>query len=234
MNLSFGKSSSRVLEVEEVQERTPLEEASTRFVNSSDDLLSIAGFDGSLKWVNPAHERVLGFPEQEIVGKPYLDFIHADDVERAAGELARLETGQSTNDFEVRVRTSEGSYRWFLFTATPNLEDELIYSIGKDITERKRTEETLRETEGLFLRAFDEAPIGMLTIGLDGRLVSVNRSFAEMIGRTEAELRGVPIWDVMHQADRGPASAALPQLVSGEIRTYQAENRYVHAEGHSI
>jgi PAS domain S-box-containing protein len=122
-----------------------LEHAAERFAEFSADLLAITGFDGRVKWVNTAHEELLGYAMKELVGKPYLDFLHPDDRERAAAEGTRMAGTRngSTSSFEIRLRTREGRHRWFLFSATPSPDEELVYSVGKDVTERRWAEEEL-------------------------------------------------------------------------------------------
>lgn len=233
--MSVGKPPYRLLEVDEAHGRSHVARASARFVTFSEDLLTVCGFDGLVKWVNPAHEAVLGYSKEELIGKPCREFLHPDDLERAVAEAEKLSTpGRSTDSFEARVRSRDGSYRWFRFTATVSLEEELIYGVGKDITEPKETEEALRQAESLFLRAFDHAPIGMVFAALDGRFLRVNRSFAKMLGRPSEEILGIPFWDITYPTDRDAAATAMSRLISGEISVYKREQRYVHAEGHVV
>jgi PAS domain S-box-containing protein len=119
-------------------------EQATRFLEFSSDLLSIAGFDGIVRWVNPAHEAILGYTSQEMLGRAYSEFLHPDDLGRAlrTAERAR-QTGEEVTAFEARLRHSDGSYRWFQFSARPHPDLKVIYSVGRDITERRRAEEEL-------------------------------------------------------------------------------------------
>jgi PAS domain S-box-containing protein len=119
----------------------PVRAGDARFFALSLDLLAVAGFDGYLKRVNPAWERVSGYTTAELTSRPYLEFIHPDDRERTAAEAARLaETGAETIDFELRLVTRDGDERWILFSAQGAQEEEAIYAVGKDITERKLAE----------------------------------------------------------------------------------------------
>jgi PAS domain S-box-containing protein len=112
-----------------------------RFFALSLDLLSVAGFDGFMKRANPAWEQVLGWTEEELTSRPYLELVHPDDRERAMREAARLTRGGGeTGEFELRFATRDGGWRWLLFSAQGDVEDRLIYSVGKDITERRIAE----------------------------------------------------------------------------------------------
>src|SRR5260370_6559891 len=100
------------------------------------DMSCIAGFDGYFKRLNPAWERVLGFTKGELLSKPYLDFVHPDDRAITLAEAAKIETGAKTLFFRNRYLCRDGSYRWLSWHAVPFPEQQLIYAVGRDITER--------------------------------------------------------------------------------------------------
>ena len=116
-----------------------------RFFESSLDMLCIVGFDGYFKRLNPAWENVLGFTNEELLAKPYREFIHPDDLESTVTEAEKVAAGAATTSFENRYRCKDGSYRWFLWNAVPFPRQQLIYCDARDITERKQAEEKLRQ-----------------------------------------------------------------------------------------
>jgi two-component system sensor histidine kinase/response regulator len=125
-------------------ERKRAEEELDRFFTLSPDMLCIAGFDGYFKRVNPACESVLGFKAEELCASPYLDFVHPEDRERTIEQADKLYSGTGTILFENRYRSRDGSYRWLHWTATPVVEDGVIYGAARDVTRRKQAEEALR------------------------------------------------------------------------------------------
>jgi anti-anti-sigma factor len=114
-----------------------------RFFDLSLDLLCIAGFDGYFKMLNPAWERTLGFTRQELLARPYIEFIHPDDRMDTRAEQTKLLEGAPVLHFENRYRTQEGRYRWLNWKATPFAGEQVIYAAARDITERKRQEALL-------------------------------------------------------------------------------------------
>jgi len=114
-----------------------------RFFALSLDLLCIAGFDGYFKLLNEAWERALGFSREELLAKPFLDFVHPDDREATSAEAAKLAQGQEVLHFENRYRRKDGSYVWLSWTARPFAKEKSLYCVARDVTERKRAEETL-------------------------------------------------------------------------------------------
>ena len=111
--------------------------------NVSQDLLVIAGLDGTYLSVNPAWTATLGWSEAHLLGKSYQWLLHPDDLERTRAELDHLAKGHKTLRFENRLRAQDGSYRWISWKAAP--DSGRIYSMGRDITEHKRAEAELQQ-----------------------------------------------------------------------------------------
>jgi PAS domain S-box-containing protein len=114
-----------------------------RLFTLSADLVTVAGFDGFWKRVNPAFERLLGYTEREALERPYLDFIHPDDRGQSEAEAVRLVHGEMIVAFENRVLCKDGSYRWIEWTATPVFDEGLLYGVGRDVTERRHADAKL-------------------------------------------------------------------------------------------
>lgn len=141
-----------------------LEAESARHFDLSLDMISTVGFDGCFKRVNPAFERVLGYRPDELVGRPFLDFVHPDDRERTEREAASLSDGAKTMQFQNRYFAKDGEVLWLEWTSIPLLEEGLIYGVARDVTERKVLEQELERLSqrdpltGLFnRRRFEEA-----------------------------------------------------------------------------
>ncbi len=115
-----------------------------RFFTLSLDMLCIAGFDGYFKRVNPAWQRVLGYTEEELLSRPYVEFTHPDDRQATASEASKvITTGKDVIYFENRYLHKDGTIRWLLWTSTPYPELQVMYAAARDITERKAAEETM-------------------------------------------------------------------------------------------
>ena len=124
-------------------ERRRAQDDLDRFFALSLDLLCIVGFDGYFKRVNPAWQRMLGYTSQELLARPFIEFIHPDDRQASTHEASKVSTGETLLHFENRYLHKDGTIRWLLWTATPFPELQVMYAAAHDITERKAAEETL-------------------------------------------------------------------------------------------
>jgi two-component system sensor histidine kinase/response regulator len=129
---------------EAVSGRSRAQEELDLMFTLSIDMLCTAGFDGYFKRLNPAWEKTLGYSEQELFSKPYVEFVHPEDRNSTLRQAEKLTLGQVVIFFENRYLCRDGSYRWLAWTATPWSEQRLIFAAARDITERKRAEEELR------------------------------------------------------------------------------------------
>jgi len=123
----------------------------------SQDIMLICHFDSHITAVNPSAERVLGWSEEEMVGRRIAEFLHPDDIEPTAREMAALSSGEVPFAFENRYRTRDGGYRLLSWNAVP--ANGRIHAIGRDITDQRETEEALRQSQKM------EA-VGQLTGGI--------------------------------------------------------------------
>ena len=117
------------------------------FYELSIDMLGVAGFDGFFLELSQSWERVLGYSRDELLSTPYIEFVHPEDQASTLEKAAGLTHGQAALCFENRYRTSDGSYRWIEWNATPYPEEQFIYFVARDVTERKRMEQAQREAE---------------------------------------------------------------------------------------
>ena len=119
-----------------------------RFFSISLDLLCIAGTDGYFKQLNPSWTRLLGYSMDELIGAPFLDFVHPDDRDATAVEAAKLGNGvHETVSFENRYRKKDGQYVWLLWTAKADPELGLLLAAARDITDRRQAEAELRQAK---------------------------------------------------------------------------------------
>jgi len=167
-------------------------EGCDRFFSLSLDLLCVIGFDGYVKRINPAAEKILGYSPGEIVGQLLIEFVHPDDRETTLKEAESLAAGNNTVGFENRWRCRNGSYKWIAWTATRFCEEELIYGVGRDITAHKQAEAALQESQRFVERIANTSPNLLFVYDeSEQRNVYSNREITDTLGYTSAEVENM-------------------------------------------
>ncbi|NOK08683.1 GAF domain-containing hybrid sensor histidine kinase/response regulator, partial [Corallococcus exercitus] len=119
-----------------------------RVWNVSQDLLVVGSLDdGKFLSVNPAWTRMLGWTEEELLGRTSQWMERPEDYARTRDEVSRLAGGNPTLNFESAYRCKHGGYRRISWTAVPVPEDGVLYASGRDVTEQRQTEDQLRQAQ---------------------------------------------------------------------------------------
>ena len=113
-------------------------------------------------------------------------------------------------------------------------KEKAILSVARDITGRKRTEETLRESEERFRLAFENANTGVCLVDLEGNLTRVNTKMCEIFGYTNKELERMTVNDIAHPEDIDKSPEFIQKTLRGEIDRVTFEKRYFHKNGHVV
>jgi PAS domain S-box-containing protein len=188
--------------------------------------------------VNQRAAETAGKSVAEIEGRPAsetyprdADRFHAEDLrvlQSGVPELGRVETLPGPDGAPLWVRTDTVPY----FGADGAAIGVVV--MAQDITERRRAEETLRESEERFSGAFEHAAIGMALVALDGRWMRVNRALCTMFGYSEAQLLTRSFQDLTHPEDLRDSVASLRQALAVSSGSFEIEKRYLHASGRVI
>jgi two-component system, cell cycle sensor histidine kinase and response regulator CckA len=172
---------------EDVTERKKLEAERELLFKLSMDMLCVAGFDGFFKQVNPAWTRTLGWTTEELLSRPWMEFVHPDDLDKTALTGSKLMAGESIYGFENRYACKDGSYRWISWNSFPLTGEDLIFAVARDTTDRKKAELALEENRGRLRSVLDHLPDMLWMKDLEGHFLLVNDAFAGACGRNSVE-----------------------------------------------
>lgn len=191
------KAAQADLEHKVIERTKELNEANIYF-NLSHDLFCIASEDGYFKRINSAWSEKLGYSVEELMGRPFSEFIHPDDLEKTGEKRQDLLEGTSVVNFENRYVRKDGSICWLLWSATP-VHNGLIYAVAYDITDRKAAELELLDINVAMKNAVE----GIAKIDSDNRYLSVNKSYADLYGYAVEELILASAEDCIYGEDHG-------------------------------
>jgi two-component system NtrC family sensor kinase len=148
-------------------------------------------------------DSVLGYKAGERAGTNGLDFVHQDDIQNAAEDLATLiqHPGSSIGK-ELRVKHHDGSWRTAELTATNLLDNPAVAGIVinfRDITERMKAQEALKQSEKRYRQLFESMQEGLWLIDKDSITTFVNPRMAEILGYTAEEMLGKHLFEFMDE-----------------------------------
>jgi PAS domain S-box-containing protein len=194
------------------------------------------GPEHRFEMVNPRFRANMGAAEVQLVGRTVAELAPAvrdqalDMLDKAyrTGEIVSL------REFEVPLGAGRESSYWDgelvpLRGRTGDVSGVLI--LAADVTERRRQEEAVRASEGLFRAVFEQAAVGVAQVGLDGRWVRVNERLCQILGRDGDRLEGLTFQDITHPEDLDADLEQARRLASGEIDSYSMEKRYLRDDG---
>lgn len=118
---------------DELEERVAELHEFKKFFEVSPEMLCIAGTDGYFKRANPAFSRILGWGDEQLLGHPFYDLVHPDDLEATQQEIEKLSRGIPTISFVNRFRCQDGTYKFLRWNSYPDPETGLLYAIAREI-----------------------------------------------------------------------------------------------------
>ncbi|TMD43367.1 MAG: PAS domain S-box protein, partial [Chloroflexi bacterium] len=197
---------------------------------------------GVVLQVNPAGERILGLSGEAMRGKTPEQLwrgYREDGTEIAPTDRLGpvvLRGGRPVHGFIQKTVLSNDRVLWLLIDAIPvfDAEGKAVQVVASfvDMTDRKRVEEALRESEERFRAVFDRAALGIARIDLSGRIIEANPALVQMLGYTAEELTHNPLASYIHPDHlRDGHLPELGELAEGARQELQQELRYVHKGG---
>jgi PAS domain S-box-containing protein len=205
-------------------------------INSIDGIVwevDVASF--CFTYVSPQAVRILGHPiERWREPDFWTNYMHPDDRCWAPEFCIRAALELRDHELEYRMIAADGSVVWLhdvISVIVDQRRPGKLRGVMVDITERKKVEEALRESERHFRAIFDEAPIGLAYVDDGLRIGRVNRAFCQFLGYTHEELTGKSFVEITHPEDVDRDAALSAQTFRGEIASYQIEKRYLRKNG---
>lgn len=227
-----GKPLYFIAVAEDITERKELERRFELTFDYAAIGMVLVGLDGRYQIANRKFAAMLGYTPEELKGMPQRNASYPEDSAETALQRQRLLNGELDSvTGERRFVRKDGSVFWARRTLSlaRGAGDEPLYYIGvsEDISEQRKHRERYQVM-------FENAAVGITSIGIDGVLVDVNQKFCQMLGYERAELIGLPVRDVTHPDDVGEGAGYRDRFTRGEMKSAVGEKRFICKDGSII
>jgi diguanylate cyclase (GGDEF)-like protein/PAS domain S-box-containing protein len=214
------------------------EERFRLLVEHSSDGIYLVGPDCVVIHATRPVTRILGYANEDLVGRHVLDLLHPDDRDHAAWFFADVlgKPGAAVSA-SYRCLHKDGEFRSLEAVGVSRLNDPGVGAVVinfRDVTERKRTEQALADSEERFRAVFESALVGIARVDLVGRLVEANRALEEMLGLGTDELRGRVLHELLHADEAEASQREWKDLIDGALDHSRAERRIIRRDGQPV
>ena len=222
---------------EKVGEIKDSEEKFRNLAEESPNMIFI-NHKGGVVYANKKCEEITGYTREEFYS-PDFNFLSLNPpeyVEELRSFYARHMRGEDVPPYEYVLITRDGK-RVNAIITTKLIEykgEQAILGIVTDITERKKAEEALKESEERSQAIVANSPIGIATTGIDKRILSANEAFCRILDYTEDELRKLTFKDITHPEDIQKSVEEVEKLDAGRSFSFTLEKRYIKKDGSVI
>jgi len=224
--------------VRDITERRRVEEELFRskeffriLVENALDIIAVSDSDSTVRYINPAHERIMGHPSEEFVGMKTIGLFHPDDLQQLIKGMAEiLEKPEPYGFAEYRYRHKDGSYRYLQSHVNNLLDDPIVkgvVSVVRDVTERRRTEEKLRFLSLLVQNSSDI----FVVADADGVLRYVSPSNERVLGYRPEEVIGTNASEYIHPDDAQEILGKFREALGKPGAIVKTEGRHRHKDG---
>jgi PAS domain S-box-containing protein len=209
---------------------------------NTSDLIAFTTFDANptFTFISPSHKKILGYAEDDLLGKPGLNFIHEDDVQNLLTILLMYFDAKNTNaltsemvnsiqKLDFRFRDKSGQWH-FLRSTVDIVKNELLF-ISKDITEQKKAQEALIESERKYRSLYDNLRDGFAAVDLNGKITECNAAFVGLLRYSIDELHKLTYVDLTPAKWHDFERTILSEQVKERGYSDLYEKEYIRKDG---
>ncbi|MDP2662981.1 MAG: PAS domain S-box protein, partial [Dehalococcoidia bacterium] len=201
---------------------------------NANDIVFVLDLQGRFLSVNRAGETATGYMRQREEPLYLEQVVAPEHLGTARQAVAKMASGGAPLLFELELLTQDGRRLPLEVGTRPIVRDGQpvgVQGIARDITEQKRAQDSLRESETRFRTIFEEAPVGIALVDADHRILKSNRRLSDILGYTEEELISLTIDELTYPEDVGKDMDLADRLLRGDIPGYKLETRLVRKDG---
>jgi two-component system, sensor histidine kinase and response regulator len=224
----------------DITERRQAEEALQRsekyfrsLIENASDLFGVLNADGTMRYLSPSHERVLGYKPEDLLGKAAFEFVHPDDLQSLAVQFGGIDRIGDC-PFEFRFRRRDRSWCFLEGRIKNLLHDPVVAGLvvnSRDISERKRAEEVLRAGKEYFRALIEHAFDIVMILQADGTVMYASPSLERVLGYAPRDFVGQSRFEIIHPDDLPTVIASFQEGVANRTIGLPLEFRLRHCDG---
>ncbi|MCI0453431.1 MAG: GAF domain-containing protein [Candidatus Dadabacteria bacterium] len=212
------------------------EERYRSLIETAPEIIFSVSPEGEVTSLNRASEKITGWLHSEVIGQPFMFFVHPDDLPRVMEKYQQVINGETISQFELRVLSKSGEYLVIEAVGTPQIKDgEVIGVLGiaRDITDRKRAEEALRESEERLSAIFNNTPnVAIQGYDSEGRVLYWNKASEDIFALKEEEALGKTLDQLILDEGSSDRFNSILKLVNETNKPYgPSEWKFINGEG---
>ena len=223
-----------------IRVKTALQESQDKFTkifrSSPDPIVITDRVQNIFLDVNPSFLHLTGYSEMEVINHGVEGLCLPCDSQKLLLVRKKLENQGHIHNLEFDWLTKSGEVKTSLVSSERILINgrDCVISVCKDITDRKKAEENLRQSEERFRTAFENAGSGMALVSLNGYFIRVNRSLCQILGYDSPDLLTKKVTEIIAGEELSKDFDLAYQFLSGQITNYQVEKSCLHKSGKII
>jgi PAS domain S-box-containing protein len=197
----------------------------------ANDIILLLDKDLNIVEANDRALETYMYSRQEFIGMRLEKIRAPESLSQIKEQIKKVDENESATFETLHKRKDNSVFPVEISSRVVNIEGSKYYqTIGRDITERKRAEDTLKESEERFRKIFEESPFSMLITRKDFSIIRANQSFTNLIGYQEEELKSFTFRNFTHPDHIGGDEVSIKRLIAGEIPVYHTEKRYIRKD----
>ena len=177
---------------DELLERDQMGKEVERIFNFSMDMIGSGNLEGYFTKINSSFRKLLGYSKKEILARPFIKFVHDDDVEKTRQALIDAGKGKKEIYIVNRYKCKDGSHKWIEWKVLSIVKENKFIAVGRDITEHKRFEEKLQESKAKFEAVVESLPFDVFALDPNNRYYMQNvicrKNWGDVIGKCPEDL----------------------------------------------
>jgi PAS domain S-box-containing protein len=205
-------------------------------IQTSGALIAVIDIDGKFTRFNKTCEELTGYTADEVIGRTVFDlFIPPEERECVKSVASRLFAGEKMVEFDNHwvTKTSEKRYIHWRNSILVDKKGRAAYAVatGIDITDRRKAEQALQESEGRFRGIFDNIAMGIHLVDTSDHFVAVNDYVCRILGYTKEELIAMDVHHLTAPEDREKSDEMNRKIRAKELKRVAYEKHYLKADG---